>query len=117
MVVGDRHKFVSVLLVPNFDALATKARETGHDLPSREEFSSDPWILDLFASELGRLTSDLAQYEKPKRFALLPEDFTIANGELTFTMKLKRRVIEQRYRDIIEGLYADVEEPRPQHLS
>ena len=71
----------------------------------------------LFAAELERQTASLAQYEKPKRFALLPEDFSVANGELTFTLKLKRRVIEQRYREVIEGIYADFEEPRPQHLS
>jgi long-chain acyl-CoA synthetase len=117
IVVGDRRKFVSVLLVPNFEAVAEKARETGHTLPPPEQFSADLWVHALFAVELERQTANLAQYERPKRFALLPEDFTIANGELTFTMKLKRRVIEQRYRDAIESLYADVEEPRPQHLS
>ncbi len=117
IVVGDRRKFVSVLLVPNFDAVAEKAREGGHTLPPREQIAADSWVHALFAGELERQTASLAQYEKPKRFAMLPEDFTIANGELTFTMKLKRRVIEQRYRDVIESLYADVEEPRPQHLS
>ena len=117
MVVGDRHKFVSVLLVPNFDAVIAKAREENHASLDRGRFAGDPWVHDLFRSELERLSADFAQYERPKRFALLAEDFTIANGELTFTMKLKRRVIEQRYRDVIEDLYADVAEPRPQHLS
>lgn len=117
IVVGDRHKFVSVLFVPNFDALAEKARETGHALPEREQLAADPWVHALFAAELERQTASLAQYEKPKRFALLPEDFSVANGELTFTLKLKRRVIEQRYRDVIEGIYADVEEPLPHQLS
>ena len=70
---------------------------------------------DLLSREIERLTASLAQYEKPKRFALLEQDFTYANGELTYTMKLKRRVIEERYQDVIERLYADVEEPRPQH--
>jgi long-chain acyl-CoA synthetase len=117
IVVGDRHKFISVLLVPNFDALAAKARDAGHELPAREQLPADPWVNQVMRNELDRLTEDLAQYEKPKRFALIPEDFTLAKGELTYTLKLKRRVIEQRYRDVIENLYADVEEPRPQHLS
>jgi long-chain acyl-CoA synthetase len=69
----------------------------------------------LLSREIERLTAPLAQYEKPKRFALLEQDFTFANGELTYTLKLKRRVIEQRYQDVIARLYADVEEPRPQH--
>ncbi len=60
-----------------------------------------------------RLTTHLAQWETIKRFALLPEDFTFDNGGLTFTMKLKRRVVEQKYRDVIDQLYADVAEPRP----
>ena len=60
-----------------------------------------------------RLTANLAQYETIKRFALLPQDFTFDNGALTFTMKLKRRVVEQQYQQAIETLYADVAEPRP----
>jgi long-chain acyl-CoA synthetase len=60
-----------------------------------------------------RLTAHLAQYETIKRFALLPADFTFDNGALTFTLKLKRRVVEQHYRAVIEQLYADVTEPRP----
>ena len=71
---------------------------------------------DLLSREIERLTAPLAQYEKPKRFALLERDFTYANGELTYTMKMKRRVIEKLYQDLITRLYSDVEEPRPQPL-
>jgi long-chain acyl-CoA synthetase len=60
-----------------------------------------------------RLTANLAQYETIKRFALLSEDFTFDNGALTFTLKLKRRVVEEKYRDVIEQLYAEFAEPRP----
>jgi long-chain acyl-CoA synthetase len=59
----------------------------------------------------------MAQYERPKRFALIAKDFTFADGELTYTMKLKRRVIEERYKDAIEKLYADVEEPHPHSVA
>ena len=114
-VVGDKRKFVSVLLVPNFAAVEARARETGIEFRSPEELANHPWVRNLIAGELERLTEHFAQYEKPKRFALLPEDFTIANGELTYTMKLKRRAIDQHYRQVIEELYADVEEPRPHH--
>ena len=78
---------------------------------------SDPWVRDLLSREIERLTASLAQYEKPKRFALIEQDFTFASGELTYTLKIKRRVIEDRYKDVIARLYADVEEPRPQHLA
>ncbi len=69
---------------------------------------------ELLSGEIERLTAPLAQYEKPKRFAVLDQDFSYASGELTYTLKLKRRVIEQHYEDVIARLYADVEEPRPQ---
>jgi len=74
-------------------------------------------VRDLLSGEIERLTAPLAQYEKPKRFAVLDQDFTFANGEATYTLKLKRRVIEERYQDVIARLYADVEEPRPQRMT
>jgi long-chain acyl-CoA synthetase len=115
IVVGDTRKFVSVLIVPNFANIEGAARSDGHDFASPAQMTADPWVRDLLSNEIERLTASLAQYEKPKRFALLEQDFTYATGELTYTMKMKRRVIEQRYADVIARLYADVEEPRPQH--
>ncbi len=117
MVVGDRRKFVAVLIVPNFAAIQQEAQKHGKDFPGPSQMTSDRWVRDLLSREIERLTSALAQYEKPKRFALLEQDFTFANGELTYTLKMKRRVIEGRYQDLIAKLYADVEEPRPQHLA
>jgi long-chain acyl-CoA synthetase len=113
MVVGDRRKFVSVLIVPNFPHVEAEARKAGKEFVTLGQALADPWVRDLMAQEIERLTAKLAQYEKPKRFALIEKDFTYAGGELTYTMKLKRRVIEERYRDAIEGIYADVQEPRP----
>jgi long-chain acyl-CoA synthetase len=117
IVVGDTRKFVSVLIVPNFANIEAAARKAGHDFATPTQMTGDSWVRDLLSSEIERLTAPLAQYEKPKRFALLEQDFTYAGGELTYTMKMKRRVIEQRYRDVIARLYADVEEPRPHHLA
>ncbi len=117
IVVGDTRKFVSVLIVPNFVNIEATARKAGHDFDTPTQMTGDPWVRDLLSSEIERLTAPLAQYEKPRRFALLEQDFTYAGGELTYTMKMKRRVIEQRYQDVIARLYADVEEPRPHHLA
>jgi long-chain acyl-CoA synthetase len=117
IVVGDTRKFVSVLIVPNFANIETAAQKAGHDFATPTQMTGDPWVRDLLSSEIERLTAPLAQYEKPKRFALLEQDFTYSGGELTYTMKMKRRVIEQRYQDVIARLYADVEEPRPHHLA
>lgn len=117
MVVGDRRKFVSVLVVVNFGGIEREARKVGREFSTATQAIGDPWTRELMSREIERLTSSLAQYEKPKRFALLEQDFTYANGELTYTLKLKRRVIEERYADTIARLYADVEEPHPQPAS
>jgi long-chain acyl-CoA synthetase len=113
MVVGDQRKFVVALLVPNPVTVAAKAREQSIRFASNPEMVAHPWVRSLIDAEVKRLTTHLAQWETIKRFALLPEDFTFDNGSLTFTMKLKRRVVEQKYRDVIDRLYADVAEPRP----
>jgi long-chain acyl-CoA synthetase len=113
MVVGDQRKFVVALIVPNSATVSAKAREQGIQLASNEEMAANPWVRSLIDSEVKRLTVNLAQYETIKRFALLPEDFTFDNGSLTFTLKLKRRVVEQKFRTVIDQLYAEVAEPRP----
>lgn len=117
LVVGDRRKFVSVLIVPNFPAIEGEANQSGRAFSSPAQMIVDPWVRDLLSAEIERLTEPLAQYEKPKRFALIERDFTYADGELTYTLKMKRRVIEQRYQDLISRLYADVEDPRPHHIA
>jgi long-chain acyl-CoA synthetase len=113
MVVGDQRKFIVALLVPNLVTVSAKAAEQGIKFGSNLEMVGHPWVHQLIQAEVNRLTSHLAQYETIKRFALLPDDFTFDDGSLTFTLKLKRRVVEQKYRGIIESLYADVAEPRP----
>jgi long-chain acyl-CoA synthetase len=113
MIVGDQRKFVVALLVPNSTAVAGKAAEQGISFTSNTQLAAHPWVRALLESEVQRLTANLAQYESIKRFALLPEDFTFDNGSLTFTLKLKRRIVEQRYHKIIEELYSDAPEPRP----
>ena len=117
IVVGDKHKFISVLIVPNFAAIEAEARKSGREFATPGQITSDSWVRDLLSREIERLTAPLAQYERPKRFALIEQDFTYANGQLTYTLKLKRRVIEERYQDVIARLYAGVEEPRPRHLA
>jgi long-chain acyl-CoA synthetase len=106
VLVGDRHKFISALIVPNFANVEAAARVEGHTFASREQLATDPWVHELIAKEVERLNAKLAQYEAIKRFALLDHDFTFDGGQLTYTLKLKRRVIEERYAKVIEGLYA-----------
>ena len=113
MVVGDGKKFVSALIVPNRTAIEAKARAEGTALGG-ESIHKDAWVRELIACEMERLTADLAQYERPKRFALIDKDFSVEGGELTHALKLKRRVVLQKYGDAITQIYADVEEPKPQ---
>jgi len=113
MVVGDRRKFIVALVVPNSKTVSAAAAEQGIVISTGEEVAAHPFTRKLIHAEIQRLTIHLAQYETIKRFALLPADFTFDNGALTFTMKLKRRVVEEQYHEVIESLYADVAEPRP----
>ncbi len=113
MVVGDQRKFVVALIVPNHPAVSAKLAEEGSRFSSNAELAAHPRTYALIEKEVARLTTHLAQYETIKRFALLADDFTFDAGSLTFTMKLKRRVVEQQYRDLIDKLYSDVAEPRP----
>jgi long-chain acyl-CoA synthetase len=113
MVVGDQRKFVVALIVINPGTLAAKLAEEGLTFSSNAEMAAYPRTYALIESEVARLTSHLAQYETIKRFALLPDDFTFDSGALTFTMKLKRRVVEKQYHHLIDKLYSDVTEPRP----
>jgi long-chain acyl-CoA synthetase len=113
MVVGDRRKFVVALIVPNPVTVSAKLAEDGVKFSSNARLAAHPATYALIEKEVARLTTHLATYETIKRFALLADDFTFDGGSLTFTMKLKRRVVEQQYSDVIDKLYADVAEPRP----
>lgn len=106
-LIGDRYKFIAALIVPNFANVAAAAREQGKTFASPEQMAADPWAHELIGREVARVNSSLAQYETIKRFALLDHDFTFDGGQLTYTLKLKRRVIAERYAKIIEGLYEE----------
>ena len=109
VLIGDRRRFISALIVPDFASLESLARERGLPTGSHEEMAAAPWVRERIEQEVNRLCAPLAHYESVKRFALLPDDFTFEGGELTYTMKLKRRVIEQKYAAQIDRIYADAE--------
>jgi len=113
MVVGDKRKFIAALIVPNPTTVAARLADEGLKFSSNSELAAHPRTHALIDDEIKRLTAHLAQYETIKRFALIPEDFTFDGGTLTFTLKVKRRVVEEKYRNVIDSLYADVAEPRP----
>ncbi len=106
VVIADKRKFVSALIVPAFPALEAYAAEQGIDYTDRAALCADPRIIAYVARHIETLQQDLAAYEKIKRFILLPQPFTMENGELTNTLKIKRRVIYERYAEQIEQIYA-----------
>jgi long-chain acyl-CoA synthetase len=105
VLVGDKHKFIAALIVPNFPNVEAAARQQGRTFASPAQLAEDPWAHELIGGEVAKVNARLAQYETIKRFAVLDHDFTFDGGQLTYTLKLKRRVIDERYGKVIEGLY------------
>jgi long-chain acyl-CoA synthetase len=106
-LVGDKHKFISVLISPNFAALEEWARREGVEAGSRAALVADPRVADLYSELVSEANRGLASFETVKRFRIVAEEWTQDSGELTPSMKLKRRVITERYAPVIAELYAD----------
>jgi len=111
VLIGDRKKFASVLISPNFALLEDWARKKGIILSTRAELVAHPAVQVLYENIVAEVNSGLARYETMKKVLLVPDEFTIENGELTPSMKLKRRVVEQRYKSQIERLYDEAQAP------
>ncbi|HSM62171.1 MAG TPA: long-chain fatty acid--CoA ligase [Longimicrobiales bacterium] len=107
VMVGDRRKFPSVLIVPSFEAVEPWARERGLTWSDRDELLDLPEVREHLEAEVRRGTRDLASYETPKKIAFIAEEFTIGNGSLTPTLKVKRSVIQERFKALIDELYVD----------
>jgi long-chain acyl-CoA synthetase len=107
VVIGNDRKYVSALIAPDFERLTSWAGENGVEFKNRDELIADSRVVERIRSEVNRLTAGLADYEKVKRIALIPHEFTIEGGELTPTLKTRRGVIEQKYRALIESLYPE----------
>jgi long-chain acyl-CoA synthetase len=105
VMIGNKRNFPSALIVPNFDNLRKWAGAHGVSATSSEELVRDARVVALYDETVKGLTKDLAQFERIKKIALLPHEFTLEAGELTPTLKVKRRVVEQKYKDVIDRLY------------
>ncbi|HEY0003469.1 MAG TPA: long-chain fatty acid--CoA ligase [Pyrinomonadaceae bacterium] len=106
VIIGAGRKHPGALIVPEWEALRAALKAKGEPLPpTREELSRLPAAVKLLQREVTRLTAELADYERVRRVALLPEEFTIDSGEMTPTLKIKRRVVDQKYHALIEDLY------------
>jgi long-chain acyl-CoA synthetase len=104
-VIGDNRKYLSALVVPAFTDLEGWAKGNGLDITSRKELLENAKVKDLYAREIEENMRDYARVEQIRKFALLEKEWSQETDELTPTLKLKRRVINQKYNSIIESLY------------
>ena len=109
VLLGDKRKFVIILVVPNFEALEPWAKTQGLGGAARRDLIRNPLVQQKLTAEVQNMLPDLARHERPKRIVLLEQDFTIESGELTPTLKVKRRVVEKNYQQAIDEAYAEAE--------
>jgi long-chain acyl-CoA synthetase len=107
VIVGGTRKFISALVVPDFDKLEGYAQKNGIAFKTRAELVKMPRVVDFLTQEAERSTPFLAPYEKVKKILVLDKDFDIDAGEITPTLKVKRNIIETKYKDLIDSLYKD----------
>ena len=106
-LVGDKHKFIAALISPNFAALEAWAKHAGLEAPDRAALVSDSRVVALYGEVVRESNAGLANFETIKRFRLVADEWSQDSGELTPSMKLKRRVISAKYASVIDELYAD----------
>ena len=104
-VVGANHKFPSTLIVPNFEALEDWCQKEGIAYSTNEEMIKRAEVLAKYKAELAYYNGKFGKWEQLKKFVLLAKDWSVESGELTPTMKLKRRIIDEKYKAEIEGIY------------
>ena len=106
-IIADQRKFVSALIIPEYRLLEEYARKNGIDFETREDLCANEKIHDMMQERIETLQQQLAHYEQVKRFTLIAHHFSMENGELTNTLKLKRRVINENYKEEIEKMYEE----------
>ena len=106
-IIADQRKFVAALIIPVYSLLEEYAREHQIAYETREQLCADPQINEMMKERIDTLQQQLAHYEQIKRFTLLPHHFSMERGELTNTLKIKRRVLNENYRKEIEAMYAE----------
>ena len=106
-IIADQRKFVSALIIPEYRLLEEYARKNGIDFETREDLCANEKIHDMMQERIETLQQQLAHYEQVKRFTLVAHHFSMENGELTNTLKLKRRVINENYKEEIDKMYEE----------
>jgi len=106
-IIADQRKFVSALIIPVYNLLEEYAREHGIAFESREDLCKNPQIYKMVQERIDTLQQQLAHYEQVKKFTLLPHNFSLERGELTNTLKIKRRVLNENYKKEIDAMYEE----------
>ncbi|HEX8501886.1 MAG TPA: long-chain fatty acid--CoA ligase [Pyrinomonadaceae bacterium] len=109
VLVGAGRKFPAALIVPDWEMLRSYAQHKGLDCKTPADFCRHPRVLDLMQRQVDSVTADLSRFERVKRVALIERELTVEGGELTPTLKVKRRVVDEKYKDVIDRLYAEAE--------
>jgi long-chain acyl-CoA synthetase len=107
VIIADQRKFVSALIIPNYPLLEEYARKRGIEYNSREELCKNVRINDMVMTRIETLQQEFAHYEQIKKICLLPQPFSMERGELTNTLKVKRRVLAENYKKEIDAMYAE----------
>lgn len=105
VIIADQRKYVSALIIPEYALLEELARSRGMEFRSREELCSNPQVVQFVMDRLDTMQQDLAHYEQVKRITLLPHPFSLERGELTNTLKVKRPVLNENYKEQIDRMY------------
>jgi len=105
VMIGNKRNFPAALVVPRFEALEAWARARGIAFRDREDLVRRPEVVARYEQEVKEAGGELAKFEQIKKIALLPREFSLEGGELTPTLKVKRRVVEQKYKDVIDQMY------------
>ena len=107
VVIGDRKKFVSALIVPEYEKLEEYAKASNIEYTSKKDLLENDKIINFMMAEIDRYSANFASYERIKKIVLLDRDFEIEKGELTPSLKVKRNIVEDKYKDLIDKLYQD----------
>jgi long-chain acyl-CoA synthetase len=105
VTIGEGKKYLSAIIVPNFNELASYAMTQGIPFTSNEDLIEKPVVLTFYNEKIKELMKDYARVEQIRKFTLLPHEFSIETGELTPTLKLKRKVINEKYSPVIASMY------------
>jgi long-chain acyl-CoA synthetase len=108
---GEGRRFCVALITLSEEELVARARAEGTGGASYADLVKDPRIVDLVRRHVEHVNANLARYEAIRRWAILPAELRVETGELTPSLKVRRRVVEERYRDVLEGLYAEAPPP------